>query len=401
MNDAALKADLENSTVYMVKQIVFYWTISGYIKKPENASQQGARIVPVASLETLKERRRKRVELAHFINQYLTGKAEQEANGPQSQGEGVYVGFSVLELKQAFEDEPSLFGPHEASLKQVEEALLYLTKTEVLSVEGGFLVSYNGMEIVRLEKDNKIRYKNEDYRELSEFYRNKAQQIHIVGEYANMMLRSYEDALVFVNDYFQMDYRLFLLKYFKGDRMKEIQRNITPEQYKKLFEGLSGRQAEVIDDDQSRYIVVAAGPGSGKTKILVHKLASLLQMEDVKHEQLLMLTFSRAAATEFKIRLRELIGNAAYFISIKTFHSFCFDLLGKIGNLEQAENVVEEATALIENGQADPGMVTRTVLVIDEAQDMDEKEYHLIQALIQQNEEMRIIAVGDDDQNIY
>ena len=43
--------------------------------------------------------------------------------------------------------------------------------------------------------------------------------------------------------------------------------------------------------------MVAAGPGSGKTRVLVHKLASLLTLEDVKHEQLLMVTFSWAAAT--------------------------------------------------------------------------------------------------------
>ena len=52
-------------------------------------------------------------------------------------------------------------------------------------------------------------------------------------------------------------------------------------------------------------------------------------MEDVKHEQLLMVTFSRAAATEFKKRLFKLIGNAAHYIEIKTFHSYCFDLLGQ------------------------------------------------------------------------
>ena len=91
---------------------------------------------------------------------------------------------------------------------------------------------------------------------------------------------------------------------------------------------------KIINDNESKYIVVAAGPGSGKTKVLVHKLASLLLMEDVKHEQLLMVTFSRAAATEFKKRLIQLIGNAAHFIEIKTFHSYCFDLLGKVGQLK-------------------------------------------------------------------
>lgn len=61
---------------------------------------------------------------------------------------------------------------------------------------------------------------------------------------------------------------------------------------------MSEVQREIIDDDMSKYIVVAAGPGNGKTKVLVHKLASLILLEDIKHEQLLMVTFSRAAVTE-------------------------------------------------------------------------------------------------------
>lgn len=101
---------------------------------------------------------------------------------------------------------------------------------------------------------------------------------------------------------------------------------------------------EIISDKESRCIVVAAGPGSVKTRVLVHKLASLLLLEDVKQEQLLMLTFSRAAATEFKTRLMELIGNAAHFVEIKTFHSYCFDLIGRIGNPDETENVVADAS---------------------------------------------------------
>ena len=118
-------------------------------------------------------------------------------------------------------------------------------------------------------------------------------------------------------------------------------------------------------------MVVAAGPGSGKTRILVHKLASLLLMEDVKHEQLLMVTFSRSAATEFKKRLLKLIDNAANYIEIKTFHSYCFDLLGRVGSLEKSGDVIQEAIKRIKNGQVEPGRITKTVLVIDEAQDMD------------------------------
>lgn len=146
---------------------------------------------------------------------------------------------------------------------------------------------------------------------------------------------------------------------------------------------------------------MAAGPGSGKTRVLVHKLASLLLLEDVKHEQLLMLTFSRAAATEFKQRLMQLIGNAAHFVEIKTFHSYCFDLMGRVGNLSEAGDVVKQAAEMINNGEVEPNRISKTVLVIDEAQDMGKDDYALVTALMKANEEMRVIAVGDDDQNIY
>lgn len=97
----------------------------------------------------------------------------------------------------------------------------------------------------------------------------------------------------------------------------------------------------------------------------------------------------------------ELIGNAAHFVEIKTFHSYCFDLLGRIGNLEESRNVVSNAAEMICQGEVEPNKIGKTVLVIDEAQDMGAEEYTLVKALMTNNEEMRVIAVGDDDQNIY
>lgn len=88
-------------------------------------------------------------------------------------------------------------------------------------------------------------------------------------------------------------------KYFPGSKHDNLKLKMTPAKFKQLFGELSPSQLKIINDNEPK-IVVAAGPGSGKTRVLVHKLASLLFMEDVKHEQLLMLTFSRAAATEFK-----------------------------------------------------------------------------------------------------
>lgn len=147
--------------------------------------------------------------------------------------------------------------------------------------------------------------------------------------------------------------------------------------------------------------MVPAGPGSGKTYVLVRKLASLILLEDVKSEQLLMLTFSRAAATEFKKRLKALIGNAAEYVEIKTFHSYSFDILGRKGTVEGSEHIVADAVVEIRSGRVERSRITKSILVIDEAQDLGEQEFALVKELIRCNEDMRVIAVGDDDQNIY
>lgn len=401
LNGEAIQAGVSSSSVKNIRTILYYLTIKNYIFKQENSAQQYIQTSPALEPEKMLEKFYRRIDICHFIVENLFEKARRTI--PRAgDTEEVLVQFSLLGLYQEYRDTPRLdVGTAPVTLTDMEDALLYLSKIGAMRLEGGFLVLYNAMEIKRKVFDNKIRYKVDDYRMLDEFYKQKIRQIHIVGEYANLMVRDYDAALQFVQDYFQMDFKKFISRYFKGERAKEIDRNITPEKYKKLFCELSEVQSGIIHDAQSKYIVVAAGPGSGKTRVLVHKLASLLLLEDVKHDQLLMVTFSRAAATEFKKRLLALIGNAAGFVDIKTFHSYCFDLLGKIGSLEGVEDVVKNATELIRNGEVEPGRISKSVLVIDEAQDMDENEFALIEALMQRNEEMRVIAVGDDDQNIY
>lgn len=217
-------------------------------------------------------------------------------------GEDVLVEFSILELKVGFEKEEKRQGTifrQDVSTADIEDALFYLSRIGALQIEGGFLVVYNKLAINRIERNNQIKYKQEDYRKLELFYENKIQQIHIVGEYAKKMVENYQTALEFVDDYFNLNNTSFLQKYFPGSRKKEISLRMTRSKYEQIFGELSESQLAVVKDNLPGHIVVLAGPGSGKTKVLVHKLASLLLMEDVKHEQLLMLTFSRAAANEF------------------------------------------------------------------------------------------------------
>ena len=398
LNDDALNDGITHSKEKDIRTLLYFLTVKGYTRKKED-SARNIEISRQMDMETTINRFEKRLMISRFTIEWLY---KLVADTPDEKQQNNAIQFSIVELLEEIKSgQQSLFmNASELTIEDVEEALLYLSKIGALKLEGGFLVLYNAMDIRRI-KDNKSRYRVDDYRMLNEFYKQKIQQVHIVGEYANLMVKDYNAALQYVQDYFQMDYKKFIGKYFKGERVNEIQRNLTPDKFSQLFGQLSKRQMEIISDKESRCIVVAAGPGSGKTRVLVHKLASLLLLEDVKHEQLLMLTFSRAAATEFKQRLIGLIGNAAHFVEIKTFHSYSFDLLGRVGNLDDAKNIVADAARMISHGEVEPSKIGKTVLVIDEAQDMSHEEYSLVKALMHHNEDLRVIAVGDDDQNIY
>jgi len=400
LNQMAEESGCKEVSTQKIKTIINYWAIKNWIRR-RNEDFSNNHIVAVSNLsrEELKEKIDMRYTLSEFIVNYLYSKIDLNSEDNMLSDETL-VEFSTLELLDSFKKELTLF-EITATMDDIEDTLFYLSRIEAIRIEGGFMVVYNKLTLDRIEHNNRVQYKEQDYQKLSQYYDHKIQQIHIVGEYARKMIDDNSGALTFVDDYFHLNFPSFINKYFKGSRELEISRNITPQKYRQLFDSLSETQRRIIDDKNSKYMVIAAGPGSGKTKVLVHKLASLLLMEDVKHEQLLMVTFSRSAATEFKKRLIDLIGNAANFIEIKTFHSYCFDILGKVGTIEKSSTILETAVAKIKNNEVEPSRITKSVLVIDEAQDMDLAEFELIRALMEKNESMRVIAVGDDDQNIY
>ena len=393
LNTDAQLAGYKRCTVKKIHTLLHFLFIKGYIYKEEYTASGNVSLQLQMDTNNTLERHERRVEICRYVVKNLI----------QSVDTDKAVTFSLIDLLNQYNvaTQQTMFGhTKKATIMDMEEALLFLSKVELLKIDGGFMVTYNTMQIQR-KVERTRRYGKEQYRMLDEFYRQRIQQIHIVGEFANMMVSDYDAAMKFVSDYFLLDYKEFINRYFKGERRAQIVRNITPAKYEQIFGTLSDKQREIIDDKHSKHIVVAAGPGSGKTRVLVHKLASLLLLEDVKHEQLLMLTFSRAAATEFKKRLIALVGNAAHFVEIKTFHSYSFDLIGRQGSLEEANSVVLRAAEMIESGEVEESKIAKFVLVIDEAQDMGADDFRLVKALMQRNEDMRVIAVGDDDQNIY
>ena len=388
------RLDDEPGSVKKLQTLLYFHVIKNELDKEGRLGTSIVRVRPRLDLDMLKEKQARR----ELIASSLAGKLYQKADPALPGKESVHVEFSLKGLYEELSKEWPEERPLE--LSEVEDALLYLSKTGSLKIEGGFLVFYNAMALKRLNLDPRSQFKKEDYSELRTHYKGKAQQIHIAGEFAERMMKDSSEALVYAGNYFHMDQQRFFRKYFPG-RQEEISRCITKDSYDRLFGKLSVMQKRIIDDTESRRIVVAAGPGSGKTRVLVHKLAALRLLDEVKAEQLLMLTFSRAAATEFKSRLYELIGEAAVFVEIRTFHSYSFDILGNEGNPEEVKEVIGQAVSLIESGDVEPGKVSKAVVVVDEAQDMSEDEYRLLKAIIQFNDDIRLIAVGDDDQSIY
>lgn len=93
-----------------------------------------------------------------------------------------------------------------------------------------------------------------------------------------------------------------------------------------LLEGLNDKQLEAVATTEGPCLVIA-GAGSGKTKVLTHKIAYLIQEKNVKPWSILAITFTNKAAREMKERIEKLVGDAINDMWVGTFHSICVRIL--------------------------------------------------------------------------
>lgn len=93
-----------------------------------------------------------------------------------------------------------------------------------------------------------------------------------------------------------------------------------------LIDSLNNRQKEAVVNTDGPMLILA-GAGSGKTKVLTTKVAYLIEEKNIDPNNILAITFTNKAAKEMKERIFKLEGNSAFYIQISTFHSFGLKIL--------------------------------------------------------------------------
>lgn len=300
-------------------------------------------------------------------------------------------------------------------------ALLWLHEQEVIRLNRGLTVFRTAMSI-RLRQE-KRGFSKVDFEPLALYYRGRVLQIHIMAEFARRGLANMSDAIRLVFDYFNLKQDKFLARWLPN-RQRELARETTPESWRAIVESLNSpaQQRIVADDREQTNVLVLSGPGSGKTRVLVHRIAYLLRVRRETPRSIMALTYNRHAAVDIRRRLRDLVGNEASGVIVLTCHALAMRLVGAslaetsaFPDDEFFREILREATALLRGEGAPPEQLDEQRerllagfrwILVDEYQDIGRDEYELISSLAgrrldEEEGKLTLFAVGDDDQNIY
>ncbi|OBA24257.1 UvrD-helicase-domain-containing protein [Metschnikowia bicuspidata var. bicuspidata NRRL YB-4993] len=109
-----------------------------------------------------------------------------------------------------------------------------------------------------------------------------------------------------------------------------------------ILASLNNKQCQAVTSPSSGVLQIIAGPGTGKTKVIVSRVAYLLLHERISPQNIIVTTFTKKAANEMVERLRELFcGSEIPFekLLIGTFHSICYKIIQKYGHLIGLTNI--------------------------------------------------------------
>ena len=303
--------------------------------------------------------------------------------------------------------------------KLLERSLLWMHEQGVLTLGKGLTVFRPAMTVFLNPKGGQFTQTN--FLALEEHYVEQTFQTHVMKTYAETGLDKIVDAERLAEDYFLLNKNQFMKRWMPG-MAREVRRQTTSKSWTAIVEDLDNKvQQDIVEDDRDQTnVLVLAGPGSGKTRVLVHRIAYLLRMKREDPRGILVLAYNRHAAAEIRVRLRALVGDDAVGVTISTCHSLAMKLVGASFSgvqttTEDFDNVIMEAVRQLtpEGLSKAEAEAERENLIqgfrwilVDEYQDIGPEEYSLISAVAGRSLEdtdlkLSLFAVGDDDQNIY
>jgi ATP-dependent DNA helicase RecQ len=310
-------------------------------------------------------------------------------------------------------------------LAAAERAMTFMHEQSVIELQQGLAVFRQAMTIHINPEAKGRRYSGTDFSPLKTHYDERNFQIHVMNEYARRALEKLSVAMNLVTSYFKDDKEDFIERFFPGKK-KFLERATSEQSYLKIVDDLNNdSQERIVSAETDKNMLILAGPGSGKTRVVAHRVAYLLRVKRVKPESILVLCYNRSAVMSLRKRIRELVGNDMFGVTTLTFHGLALRLTGRslVTMGRQKENaeidfssVIQEAIQLLK-GESDVlgfgSVPPRYTLVgrishilVDEYQDIDAEQYELVallagKTLEEKDQKMTILAVGDDDQNIY
>ena len=360
---------------------------------------------------------RKRHAVARLVLRFLTRRVDAE--DAKAKGR-LLVEFSLDELVDAVRADLSVRSTLVAGkeLVAVERALLSMHELEVLRLDRGLAIFRPAMTLRFDPRPERWRYTTDHHALLEQHYRSRTLQIHVMDAWARRALKDVQGAAALARDWFQLDRTAFLQRWLPHHTEADLLRRTTADSHARIVTSLrDADQQAIVTWRGSRALLVLAGPGSGKTRVIVHRCAWLVRHERVPPGSVLVLCYNRATALEVRARLRRLIDDDARRIDVFTYHGLALRLVGRTatGDLDFANLLTEAAHVLASDGPL-PGDDHRRErilagyehILVDEYQDIDAAQYELVSLVAGRTEKqrkggprLRITAVGDDDQNIY